>query len=368
MTDTWQALPNDTYTGVCPAANTVQNVKIKTVQVISNPKDSRPYPSGSLLQSLTASALQSTFESDYHGEHQFLVGLNESCSGVLHTGTKTYDNNYYIGAGLAPYGSADVPQWETRARLKIKDASVNLGTALAEYRQTTNMFGKFAQQAWSGWKSFKGKKRRRKLTVDDVAAAQLISSYGLSPLMGDVSDSLNRLQFRLQEDIIQRVVVTAKTDNTVVRDSPSGNGYNVYETAWERSDRVILYVKLAPNPASFTLGNPLEVAWELVPFSFLVDQFLDVGDYLSSLDALNGVESITGTRTIKRRARSIRTTAVNPGFAVIHPQTSDYKSHQRVLQTGIPLPRVPSWNPSTSFKTLANDIALLKLISSKNRR
>lgn len=39
----------------------------------------------------------------------------------------------------------------------------------------------------------------------------------------------------------------------------------------------------------FGLTNPLDVAWELVPFSFLIDRVVKVGDYLSSFDDFVGL-------------------------------------------------------------------------------
>lgn len=41
--------------------------------------------------------------------------------------------------------------------------------------------------------------------------------------------------------------------------------------------------------SQLSLSNPLEVAWELVPFSFVVDWMLPVGNYLSNMSALHGV-------------------------------------------------------------------------------
>lgn len=37
-------------------------------------------------------------------------------------------------------------------------------------------------------------------------------------------------------------------------------------------------------PAKVGLTNPLSVAWELIPFSFVVDWFLPIGKYLDALD------------------------------------------------------------------------------------
>jgi hypothetical protein len=45
------------------------------------------------------------------------------------------------------------------------------------------------------------------------------------------------------------------------------------------------------------LTNPLVVAWELVPFSFAVDWFLPLGNWLSGLDATMGLTFLRGSST-----------------------------------------------------------------------
>jgi hypothetical protein len=45
------------------------------------------------------------------------------------------------------------------------------------------------------------------------------------------------------------------------------------------------------------LTNPLAIAWELVPFSFVLDWLVPVGTWLQSLDATLGVKFVGGCRT-----------------------------------------------------------------------
>lgn len=61
--------------------------------------------------------------------------------------------------------------------------------------------------------------------------------------------------------------------------------------------------RCSPNsrdlPARFGLINPAEVAWELIPFSFVADWFLPVGDYLAALDVPFRFTHLGGTVGIK---------------------------------------------------------------------
>jgi hypothetical protein len=51
------------------------------------------------------------------------------------------------------------------------------------------------------------------------------------------------------------------------------------------------------------LTNPLVVAWELVPFSFVVDWFLPLGDWLNGLDATMGLTFSKGSSTFYYRVQ-----------------------------------------------------------------
>lgn len=51
----------------------------------------------------------------------------------------------------------------------------------------------------------------------------------------------------------------------------------------------------ADLPGLFGLTNPFEVVWEIIPFSFVADWFLPIGNYLSSLDAPLRFTHVGGT-------------------------------------------------------------------------
>lgn len=48
------------------------------------------------------------------------------------------------------------------------------------------------------------------------------------------------------------------------------------------------------NAEAFGVSNPLMVAWELVPFSFVADWFISIGDWLNQLTAYRGLKMLTG--------------------------------------------------------------------------
>jgi hypothetical protein len=138
------------------------------------------------------------------------------------------------------------------------------------------------------------------------------------------------------------------------------------------SKRAICYVDLDPETSPFTYGNPAELAWEVIPFSFVVDWAIPIGDTLSALDALRGVTGIQGTESAKY-TRVTKGWIRRPNYQGVYltsstPGSVYYKGHQRSVITSIPLPPVPRWDPSSSWKTVANGLALLTAVNKRCRK
>jgi hypothetical protein len=135
------------------------------------------------------------------------------------------------------------------------------------------------------------------------------------------------------------------------------------------SKSAIGYIWLDPNHRQFTLGNPAYLAWELIPYSFVVDWAIPIGDWLMSLDALFGVKKIEGvvtTKSVITCHRYSKVMAVDTR-KVYQSGPALYKSTKisRGTFNSIPIPPLPRWSPSTSYKAVANGIALLTAVNKK---
>lgn len=256
-----------------------------------------------------------------------------------------------------------VLDWQTKLRLKIKSRAVNLGTTLVEYRQTADMFSLFARKASSAYRDYRDLRRLRfrKLSPCDVAAAELTYSYGLEPLANDLYDSYQALGHKLTEPNVHRIASAVKEEHTEVW--TSGPHRSVVD--WSFKQYAIAYVEFIANANDFTIGNPAELAWEVVPFSFVVDWAIPIGEALSALDALKDVKSITGTVTTKRKWNSRVTSPYleNLGYSQENPTRHTFKGVKRDIITSIPLPSVPKWDPSKSFRAVAHGLSLLTVLS-----
>lgn len=344
---------------------------------------SRVKPSGSLIYHPTALERQDRGESIANIRKR-VTAYPDTYTCAAH-GTVPVDvwQVYYANEG-GPTTGWPATNWELDMRTKIKDLSVNLGQSVFEYRETASLFKRGASAVYDAWRCAKSlgtkrracsklKKRFKNLDIHSVASAELTIAFGIAPLLGDIHASLEQLQTALSKPLIRRMVVTKSARADVVTSYGDQSG----KAHWKltRSNRAVVYVRLNPNHCDFTMGNPLEVAWELVPFSFVVDWMIPVGDYLSALDALKGVDSITGTLTEKlyRTGRDDRLGyhSGNPAWPMDFVQQvgrAHRVYHEREVLSSIPLPRVPTWNPSKSWKSVMHGAALLDVVHQSSRR
>lgn len=318
-----------------------------------------------------------------HMTNQEKVYRRHSSTGVL----KAYPTGPWLTGGGCPgknirygrylytspgqkYYEADMPSfndWATDIRLRIKDEQINLGTTLAEYRQSVNMFGSAARGIANAWKLFRGKHRRRKsLTTCSVAAAELVYSFGVSPLVSDVYDTVEALRLRLNHPVYRRYFTQDKKF-IQFEDQPAGTSAFKYKRTGSArySQQVTAYVEFDLEKAALiTSGfqNPLSIGWELVPYSFVIDWMIPVGDYLASLDALRATSDIdvAVVRKFKYGHRAFGWYD-KTGYQAFGgtPNLCKYESHERVIYNTIPLPALPRWSPSKSYRSLLNALSLL---------
>lgn len=99
----------------------------------------------------------------------------------------------------------------------------------------------------------------------------------------------------------------------------------------------------------FGVTDPLLLAWELTPFSFVFDWFIDVGSWLEAMSSLNGWNVLTGfsacenwfqgTCSQSRIWSGWEQEGAVPSFPVT------YRRYTRTLWTGsLPIIRAPLWD------------------------
>ena len=115
--------------------------------------------------------------------------------------------------------------------------------------------------------------------------------------------------------------------------------------------------------------NPALIAYELMPYSFVVDWFYNIGDYLQSQTALAGLSvdyfSITKTRYIQDEITLTQDPGSYPGSEPSTPGQHTYFSKHKRRDLSIPSPPLPTLGVDMDWKRLIDALAMLKQQSGK---
>lgn len=160
---------------------------------------------------------------------------------------------------------------------------------------------------------------------------------------------------------------TVDGSGTMTTDGGPG-AYKITRTTTYDCSYVINYIYTIENEtllqaSRLGLGNPAGIAWELVPFSFVVDWFINVGDVLDTLLLWKGKTFLSGSMS-----RTMRYTVTEVGkgvkFAFSSPPSAERNGcyfGRSVLSSPPPLGfRV---NPNLTTNRFFDALALLKQVS-----
>lgn len=166
-----------------------------------------------------------------------------------------------------------------------------------------------------------------------VSDTWLEHSFGWAPLLNDVDDGIETLGKHLwgaDAPKTKFVSASAKTEHYLGSGSAGlvgGNNLNfkltnVYTTTYSvryyGKLRVFHPTKITPRRIGLSLNDVIPTAWELVPWSFLVDYFTNVGDIIESAAALES--------DVRWMARTERLETVNRP-TISHQAYSSFLGH-----------------------------------------
>jgi hypothetical protein len=261
----------------------------------------------------------------------------------------TFSTSNIIMPTLVPVSNAQQVITNGRAKQsllsRIKNQKTNFAVAGAEMGKTLSMVassatkianslrnlrhGNIAEAASSlGITASKRSMRRFNRTYRQdaehaVGKTWLEFQYGWKPLLSDVYGAAQEAADAVSP--IFSGTAKAKSSATSVA-SLSGTenwGFPVNLFLEDRTAKYeVMYIahyvmqnSVAHRAAMNGLINPLVVAWELVPYSFVVDWFFPIGNYLNTLDATSGLAFTGGSVTSSQTVRSTRTRTLTPNAA-----------------------------------------------------
>jgi hypothetical protein len=331
-------------------------------------------------------------------------------SPVEHYGPMGYSaasTDFYYGSdgtGRYPRTSVNlVNRAEVECMNKIKEGVVNLAESLATLDQTLTMLFKavvtlrkaisaarkgdwvgandaiFGFGAQRGWVPRSGRFRRRRAFArwkytqrrsrreyaNGVSSRWLEYIYGWKPLIQDIMGLLALAQG--QNKMLPMVTATRRLEESdpLPARLPLSTGRTA-ELSGERTNGVFVRIDVAlSNPGLALLDqlgmlNPAALAWELIPFSFVLDWLIPIGACLNALTASFGTsfKGMSTTTYTRMKAKERWSQYFWPGDGSLISCEIHSKVWNRVIYASMPLPRLYMKSPFTSLTRAATAVAL----------
>lgn len=373
---------------------------VQTSETVVGVKRSKP--SGFLLPT------DYSFERYHHerayGESRHTTNgvTNQHCTGVVgstavgSSSSHNSFNNFNAAEGSLFNFPADLSSRAYYSAAEgMKGGSVNLAQAFAERKQTTDFVASTVMDLVKMARAIKAGKPRTVIKImgkynkkptrrqrnslknsltqgrNTFSQRWLETQYAWRPLMGDVYGSVEALSRTSKDKFYFTAHGTSiRTFSNTVDTGIFGGAATVSAKGFHLVKWTFIGVpdnEPLEIAASIGLTNPLLLEWELVPFSFVADWFIPVGDYLNSLDALLGYSNLHSCKTeFSKMATVERGRSYDRGSG--RYQYNSYTGlrervrMKRTAQSSIPSPPLPRFRNPLSANRLTTAISLLTQI------
>jgi hypothetical protein len=270
----------------------------------------------------------------------------------------------------------------TKARIAASEAKVNLAQAFAERKQIENLLASTARRLAAAIRMLRhgnltgalralgrDPQRARPLRTHDVASQWLEIQYGWKPLLSDLFGAVKALEAIDGRLLYQAVGKAGDSQRATLKRSQQGATSKEFRDD-NRSvvTRAKCFIDVTVSDsalltaAQLGLTDPLTLVWELVPFSFVADWFLPVGDYLRGLSGLTGLSYLGGCTSVltqsEWRVDFNEVPTAPTGREIIAKRYSQRDTVTRSSNVSPPGPALAFKNPFT-FTHGANALALL---------
>lgn len=208
-------------------------------------------------------------------------------------------------------------------------------------------------------------------------------SYGWKPLLSDVygaADVLSKIH-RNRKPIRFTGMASGivKVEDYFAEWPINGSYYRSYLSALyaDRARYVIEVVEDLDPVKGFAevgLTNPLNLAWEVLPYSFVLDWFIPLGNYLEQLEYARGVIFSRGAVSWQRSALGTvrsKLDRVVPGYLAGSISGLnigiEYRYKSREILTSFPYQEFPSFQPKLGVERVLSGISLLNQILTRGK-
>lgn len=303
---------------------------------------------------------------------------------VHHKQTQTGIGN--VVGPLPEMGVADIQStvgWSSNDELRLLDKlaqqvrghSFDLGINLAEAGKSYGTILKNLRSIGSALLNLKhgnipgalkdlgsGQRGSKRSVAKDLSGRWLETQYAFLPLIGQSYEASKALSAMSKARSLQ-FSVSSGARRKVVDFSSSPAGYSwPCSVTYSRRIKADLYEELS-LARSMGLTNPAAIAWEVVPYSFVVDWFIPVGTYLSAwgvIPALKGRFLTTDRGGIKSGVVGAGTVGSGASYKTQQKRELWFTT-KRTFSTSLscPAPTFNSMPRALSPKRLLNAVALI---------
>lgn len=206
----------------------------------------------------------------------------------------------------------------------------------------------------------------------------LALQYGWLPLYQDVYSSCQNLLDTYNEPTLPYFTAwaTAKvaaSDKTLVYDRalPWGPRYEIKATSRSVKGNAEIHYNIdsrfGSNLSQFGITNPAATAWEIVPYSFIVDWFLPIGPFISAMGYTNGLSlrdgwwSYHANQEVSQRLldTAVSYDNIDASFSGASGNGTAFLMERHPIEE-FPLPPVPSFKDPLTLTHLSEGLSLLQ--------
>lgn len=220
---------------------------------------------------------------------------------------------------------------------KRGNADNNLFESVAEWRQTFDMF-RHPTQVMNRFLDAFDKRIRKIRRLQGASQAWLTYRYGVRPFIKDVSGIIDGLAFKSIGKKRVRYFANKTISRRLTQTYDVKPIWSVVTTSVNRqmvdqfSARAVSFDEYVADLASnvgFTAKGLITVPWELVPYSFVVDWFVNVGDFLNAITPSPSYKQL-GSCLVTERTTSNSWTAISSSsaspFNLLRPVTGSFST------------------------------------------
>jgi hypothetical protein len=268
---------------------------------------------------------------------------------------------------------AVISEAERKALGHIAGNNWNIGQTLGELPETYGLIINTAHTLFAAlnaarkgqWKKLAEvlKVQVIKQPAKTASALWLQYQYGWMPLMQEIYAACQLIESGLTGPEGFHVSSSAKRDISppTLYSNLSGSVEGSFEHGCE-----VGYTFRVSNGTAYALDrlgvlDPVALAWELYPLSFVVDWFIPIGTFLESIVGPKGLEFVHGYRTtftkVSAKAEWIPKGITQTGGSLLPTATRDITCMKRVRLLSFPMP-VPTWDPQLNLSKVTSLVAL----------